>query len=92
MPGRPHWISLRISLPRCEPSPAGIEEKGRGVLYRGVRAFLHIQEGPDGLFADVRFTTTFERRRVSSPKQQVAFLRQVKAELSQPTTSGKSRP
>ena len=71
---------------------AGIREKSRGFFYRGARAFLHFHEDPDGLFADVRFTTTFERRCVSSAKEQVAFLRQIKAELSQLTTSGKPRP
>ena len=71
---------------------AGIREKSRGVFYRGARAFLHFHEDPDGLFADVRFTTTFERRRVSSAREQLAFLWQVKASLSRPTINGKPRP
>ena len=42
-------------------------EHGRGVFYRGRRAFLHFHEDPTGLFADVRFEgDDFERVEVTT--------------------------
>lgn len=61
----------------------GLKEKGRGVFYRGGRAFLHFHEDPDGLFADVRFAAGFERSRVSTASERAAFLRKVKAGLAE---------
>lgn len=60
----------------------GLKEKGRGVFYRGSRAFLHFHEDPDGLFADVRFSADFERSRVSTATERAAFLRKVRAGLA----------
>jgi hypothetical protein len=61
----------------------GMKEKGRGVFYRGGRAFLHFHEDPDGLFADVGFSADFERSRVSTAAERTAFLRKVKAGLAE---------
>jgi hypothetical protein len=46
----------------------GLRETGRGVFYRGGRAFLHFHEDPQGLFADLRAkgATEFERFDVTS--------------------------
>jgi hypothetical protein len=49
-----------LALDQLEPLLAairalpGLKEKGRGVFYRGGKAFLHFHEDPAGLFADVR--------------------------------------
>ena len=32
----------------------GVVERGRGVFYRGSKAFLHFHEDPAGSYADVR--------------------------------------
>jgi len=60
----------------------GIKEKGRGVFYRGGRAFLHFHEDPDGLFADLRFSADFERSRVSTATERATLLRKVKSGLA----------
>ena len=45
----------------------GLKEKGRGVFYRGGKAFLHFHEDPAGPFADVRLAGTgFDRFRVGT--------------------------
>ena len=56
-----------------------LREKTRGTFYRGSKAFLHFHEDPDGLFADVRFGTDFERMRVTTPDEQAQLLRRVRA-------------
>lgn len=44
---------LEPLLTRLRALP-GLEEKSRGVFYRGSKAFLHFHEDPTGLYADVR--------------------------------------
>lgn len=44
----------------------GLQEKSRGVFYRGSRAFLHFHEDPTGLYADVRSAAgDFDRIRLA---------------------------
>ena len=42
----------------------GIVERKRGKFQRGSRAFLHFHEDSDDMYADVRLTDDFVRRRV----------------------------
>jgi hypothetical protein len=56
----------------------GLREKGRGVFYRGSRAFLHFHEDPSGLFADVRLDGDFERMRVTTAEEQGLLLRRIR--------------
>lgn len=69
------------ALDRLEPLLArvralpGLKEKGRGVFYRGGKAFLHFHEDPAGLFADVRLAgQDFERFRVENEEEREDFL------------------
>jgi len=73
-----------LALDQLEPLLAairalpGLKEKGRGVFYRGGKAFLHFHEDPAGLFADVRLAgTEFERFRVETTREQSIFLSSV---------------
>lgn len=59
----------------------GVKEKGRGVFYRGGKAFLHFHEDPAGLFCDVRLSDDFERFRVSTSAERSAVLKRVRAAL-----------
>jgi len=75
-----------LALDQLEPLLAqiralpGLKEKGRGVFYRGGKAFLHFHEDPAGLFADVRLAgTDFERFRVETNEEREAFLARVLA-------------
>jgi len=58
-----------------------LREKSRGTFYRGSRAFLHFHEDPDGLFADVRLNSDFERMDVSDATGQAGLLRLVRTAL-----------
>ena len=52
-----------------------LNERSRGVFYRGSKAFLHFHDDPAGLFADVRLDgVDFVRMDVSSPAQQSGLL------------------
>lgn len=57
----------------------GLEEKSRGVFYRGSRAFLHFHEDPSGIYADVRLGTDFERMRVTTKVERKRLLTVVRA-------------
>ena len=60
----------------------GLTEKGRGVFYRGGRAFLHFHEDPKGLFADARLTgADFDRLRVETAEERDRLLASLSAEL-----------
>ena len=59
-----------------------LKEKSRGTFYRRGKAFLHFHEHGDELFADVRFTTEFERIRVTRPTEQRSLLARVRAGLA----------
>ena len=50
----------------------GLVEKKRGVFYRRSTAFLHFNEDPSGLYADVRLVTDFDRFRVQTSDEQDA--------------------
>lgn len=53
----------------------GLKEKGRGVFYRGGKAFLHFHEDPAGLFADARLGgADFERFRVATETERSVLL------------------
>jgi len=57
-----------------------LEERSRGVFYRGSRAFLHFHEDPTGLYADVRLDgVEFERMRVSTKAERKKLLSRVRA-------------
>lgn len=57
----------------------GLQEKKRGVFYRGSRAFLHFHEDPTGLYADVRLDAEFERMRVTTKAERKRLLSVVRA-------------
>jgi hypothetical protein len=59
----------------------GLNEKTRGIFYRGSQAFLHFHEDPTGLYADVRLDVDFERMRVTSAQEQKALLTRVRHTL-----------
>lgn len=46
-----------------------LKERSRGVFYYRSKAFLHFHEDPTGLFADIRFDSSFTRLPVDSPEQ-----------------------
>lgn len=54
----------------------GLKETGRGIFYRGGRAFLHFHEDAQGLFADLRAkdAPTFERYDVTGDMGRAALL------------------
>jgi hypothetical protein len=52
-------------------------EKQRGTFYRKGSALLHFHEDPEGMFADLKIDGEFERFRVSTVREQAAFLREV---------------
>ena len=54
-----------------------LRERSRGTFYRKSSAFLHFHEDPEGLFADLKIGTEFERFRVSTAKERERFLRKV---------------
>ena len=61
---------------------AELQEKKRGVFYRGGRAFLHFHEDPAGLFADLRLAgPDFERHPVTRRGEQRALLRRIRRAL-----------
>jgi hypothetical protein len=60
----------------------GLKEKSRGVFYRGSKAFLHFHEDPAGLFADVRLGADFDRYRVETEEERMAFLSRVVSEFA----------
>jgi hypothetical protein len=67
-------------LAKVRRHPALIERK-RGTFYRKSSAFLHFHEDPAGMFADLKLDGDFQRFRVSTRREQSAFLRQVATAL-----------
>lgn len=63
-------------------------ERGRGVFYRGARAFLHFHEDPSGLYADLRGAHEWERYAVSKPSSWQALLGRIDAALGGPAPAG----
>jgi hypothetical protein len=60
-----------------------LKEKKRGVFYLKSAAFLHFHEDPEGIFADVRADTGWERLPVNTKAQRRAFLARVRDILDQ---------
>ncbi len=62
---------------------AGLQEKSRGVFYRGSKAFLHFHEHGEGeLHADVRLEgTQFDRFAVTTAAERKALLARIAATL-----------
>jgi hypothetical protein len=60
----------------------GLTERGRGVFYRGSRAFLHFHEDISGHHVDVRLAVEFERFRVQTKAEQRAVLAKVRRLLT----------
>ena len=60
----------------------GLDERSRGVFYRGPRAFLHFHEDPTGLYADARLDgSEFERMRVTTKAERKKLLSRVRAAM-----------
>ncbi len=58
-----------------------LRERKRGYFSLKAQAFLHFHEDAGDFYADVKLTGSFERMRVSSRTEQLAFLRQVRGAL-----------
>jgi hypothetical protein len=65
-----------------------LRERGRGVFYRGSKAFLHFHEDPEGLFADLRCAADFVRFRVTTSKERAHFLNVVRKTLREGSATG----
>lgn len=77
----PHVLAkLEPLLKRIRVLP-GFKEKGRGVFYRGPKAFLHFHEDPAGIFADVRLGDDWERAEVTTGSQRGRLARRLNASL-----------
>jgi hypothetical protein len=61
---------------------ADLTEKKPGIFYRKALAFLHFHEDEDGLFADVKVGTKFQRHRVSIRAEQSVVLKIVEEQLN----------
>jgi hypothetical protein len=59
----------------------GLKERRRGYFNRKSQAFLHFHEDAGDFYADVKLQGSFERMRVSSRTEQLAFLREVRDAL-----------
>jgi hypothetical protein len=60
-----------------------LRERKRGNFSRRSKAFLHFHEDVGDLYVDAKVETTFERIRVTSPKEQTDFLTRVREALAQ---------
>jgi hypothetical protein len=58
-----------------------LTERKRGSFYLKSSGFLHFHEDPEGVFADLKISGTFQRFRVSTRAEQAALLREVAATL-----------
>ncbi len=58
-----------------------LRERKRGYFSLRSQAFLHFHEDVGDFYADVRLNGSFERMRVTSRTEQLAFLRQVRGAL-----------
>ena len=64
-------------LVKIRGAGAGLKERKRGTFYRKSSAFLHFHEDPAGMFADLKLGSEFQRFRVSTGREQAAFLREL---------------
>jgi hypothetical protein len=55
-----------------------LRERNRGHFSLRSRAFLHFHEDSGDFYADVKLDGAFQRRRVTSRSEQLAFLREVR--------------
>jgi hypothetical protein len=78
-PGRLSDIDgLLADLRRVE----GLQERSPGIFYVRSRAFLHFHEDGDDIYADVRLDGDgFDRRRVTTPREQTALVGAVRRAL-----------
>jgi hypothetical protein len=60
----------------------GLVEGKRGKFQRRSKAFLHFHEDADDLYADVRLTDDFVRRRVTTAAEQADLVGEIEALLS----------
>ncbi|MGH3300147.1 MAG: hypothetical protein ACRDOK_00465 [Streptosporangiaceae bacterium] len=58
-----------------------LRERKRGYFSLRSKAFLHFHEDSGGFYVDVRLDGAFQRMRVTSRTEQLAFLRRVRNEL-----------
>jgi hypothetical protein len=58
-----------------------LRERKRGYFSLKSQAFLHFHEDAGDFYADVKLNGSFERMRVTSPAEQLAFLREVRGAL-----------
>ena len=55
-----------------------LRERKRGSFSLGSKAFLHFHEDSGDYYVDVRLDGEFQRMRVTSPAEQITFLRRVR--------------
>jgi hypothetical protein len=71
------------ALDRLEPllaklrSRTALNEKSRGIFYRGGRAFLHFHEHGAEFYADLKTGAEFERFPATSAREREALLRRI---------------
>jgi hypothetical protein len=61
-----------------------LRERKRGYFSLRSKAFLHFHEDCGDYYVDVKLDGSFQRMRVTSRTEQLAFLRRVRAAVSQP--------
>jgi hypothetical protein len=59
----------------------GLDERKRGVFYRGSSAFLHFHEDSAGFFADVKLGQAWVRLDVTTAAQRRELVREVRTFL-----------
>lgn len=59
-----------------------LRERKRGYFSRGSRAFLHFHEDAGDLYVDVRLASAFQRMRITSRREQMTLLSQVRRLLA----------
>jgi hypothetical protein len=57
---------------------SSLRERKRGSFSRGAHAFLHFHADGDDFYADVKLRDAFERLRVTTDRERLEFLAQVK--------------
>jgi len=62
---------------RLRAGPLRLQERKRGIWYRGGRAFLHFHADPTGPWADVRLGDRFERWPVRNDVEWAALLQRL---------------
>lgn len=61
-----------------------LRERKRGYFSLRSTAFLHFHEDAGDFYVDVKIDGAFQRMRVSSRADQLAFLRRIRAEVGKP--------